>query len=66
MATATTTPVFRATRGSWISSPAWDAFWMFSALWGSAILLVLSTYLGFVTAGRMVFAVSFVFAVFHS
>lgn len=39
---------------------------MFSALWGSAILLVLSFQLGFVTAGRMVFAVSFVFAVCHS
>jgi hypothetical protein len=24
---------------AWIGSPGWDAFWMFSALWGAALLL---------------------------
>jgi len=27
-------------RRGWLQSPAWDAFWMFSALWGGALLLV--------------------------
>ena len=35
---ATTTPELRAGTGSWVSSPRWDLFWMFSALWGAALL----------------------------
>ena len=26
-------------RSGWIGSPGWDLFWMFSALWGAAVLL---------------------------
>ncbi len=29
-----------APRGAWVQSPSWDLFWMFSALWGGALLLV--------------------------
>jgi hypothetical protein len=27
-------------RRGWIQSPAWDSFWMFSALWGAALILL--------------------------
>lgn len=27
-------------RRGWIQSPAWDLFWMFSALWGAALILL--------------------------
>ena len=27
-------------RRGWVQSPGWDAFWMFSALWGGALLLL--------------------------
>jgi hypothetical protein len=29
----------RPLRDGWIGSPGWDVFWMFSALWGAALLL---------------------------
>lgn len=28
------------TTGKWVQSPGWDTFWMFSALWGGALLLL--------------------------
>jgi len=38
-ASASTAAVSFPRRG-WVQSPGWDAFWMFSALWGGALLLL--------------------------
>ena len=33
-------PLAAPTPGKWVQSPGWDTFWMFSALWGGALLLL--------------------------
>jgi hypothetical protein len=66
MLAATTAPSLRLSRGNWISSPAWDAFWMFSAVWGSAILLILSGGIGMAAAGGILFAANMFIAMCHS
>jgi hypothetical protein len=59
-------PGFRPARGNWISSPAWDGFWMFSAVWGSALLGLLSLSLGLERAGLLLFVVNTWLALCHS
>ncbi len=66
MAAVTATPALRLGRGNWISTPAWDAFWMFSAVWGSALLLLASAWLGLATAGGILFVVNILVAMCHS
>ena len=37
------TPALAAfSRRGWVQSPTWDGFWMFSAIWGGALLLLAS------------------------
>ena len=58
---------FRPAQGNWISSPAWDSFWMFSALWGSALLLLLASLgLGLARAGALLFVINVWLALCHS
>jgi hypothetical protein len=56
-----------ARRGAgWLQSPGWDLFWMFSALWGGALLLAgqaLAPVLAFVLA---LFALERLISVFHA
>ena len=41
MAVASASPALVSfPRRGWVQSPGWDAFWMFSALWGGALLLL--------------------------
>ena len=42
-------------RRGWVQSPGWDAFWMFSALWGGALLLTASLAAPLMTLVALVF-----------
>jgi len=35
-----TSPAAAPGRSSWVQSPGWDAFWMFSGIWGCGLLLL--------------------------
>jgi hypothetical protein len=63
---ATTTPQLRAGTGHWVSSAPWDLFWMFSALWGSALLGALALAVGVVRVHPVVVSLGLVLALFHS
>jgi hypothetical protein len=65
-AAATTTPQLRAGTGSWVSSPRWDLFWMFSALWASALLAAAVAALGSPRVAMVLFPLGTALAVCHS
>jgi hypothetical protein len=65
VAATTTTPQLRAT-GWWVSSARWDLFWMFSALWGSALLGALVLAIGVVRVHPIVVSLGLLLALFHS
>ena len=50
----------------WVNSPGWDAFWMFSALWGVPLLLVGSLVTNLAAFALALFAVNQLMSVFHS
>jgi hypothetical protein len=56
----------RARAGGWISSPVWDFFWMFAALWGGAVLLVGSSAFGLAAAAASVFVAERLVSIAHS
>jgi hypothetical protein len=56
----------RARAGSWISSPLWDLFWMFAALWGGALLLVGSSSYGLAAAAAGIFFAERLVSIAHS
>jgi hypothetical protein len=55
-----------ARSGGWIGSPAWDLFWMFSALWGAALLLAGSSLIGLAAIVAVVFAGERLASIVHS
>ena len=61
-----TTPQLRAGTGQWVSSPGWDAFWMFSAFWTSALPWSGTASLGSARTGLILFSVGSVLSVIHS
>jgi hypothetical protein len=63
---ATTTPELRGSSGGWVSSARWDLFWMFSALWGSALCYAVGLSVGHGRAGAILFAANTLLAVCHS
>src|SRR5262249_56869993 len=63
---ATTTPQLRAGTGRWVSSARWDLFWMFSALWGSALLAAGALAFGNARVGALLIPLGLVFAACHS
>jgi hypothetical protein len=65
-AATTTTPQLRAGTGQWVSSARWDLFWMFSALWGAALLAVLLLAFGSQPVGAMLLPAGVLVAVCHS
>ena len=65
-AATTTTPQLRAGTGQWVSSARWDLFWMFSALWGSALILVLLLAFGSGPVGAVLISAGTLVAVCHS
>ena len=66
MAAATYSASFQRTRHGWIGGPVWDSVWMFSALWGSGLLLLLSLPLGMGRAGTLLFVANMGLALVHS
>jgi hypothetical protein len=63
---ATTTPQLRAGQGSWISSAPWDLFWMFSAVWGSALLALCVVSAGSQRVAAFFFPLGIALAACHS
>ena len=61
-----TTPQLRAGTGQWVSSARWDLFWMFSALWGSALTWAAMAGLGTNRAAGILFPVGMALSVCHS
>ena len=66
VAATTTTPQLRAGTGQWVSSARWDLFWMFSALWGSALLGAAVLAAGSARVGAILIPLGVVFAACHS
>ena len=56
----------RAWAGGWISSPGWDFFWMFGALWGGALLLVGSSSFGLAAVAAWIFFADRLVSIAHS
>ena len=54
------------TRGGWVASPAWDLSFMFSAVWGSALCLLLGYQVGPGPAVATLFAWNWLIAILHS
>jgi len=52
--------------GHWIQSPLWDAFWMFSAIWGCALLFTLDSTIGWKRASIILFFGNGLLALYHS
>jgi hypothetical protein len=50
----------------WIQSPAWDLFWMFSAVWGGALLLALTRFGEAAAVAAALFAGNRLLSMFHS
>lgn len=50
----------------WIQSPFWDGFWMFAAIWGSALLFVSAGQWGWSEAATVLFAGNVIIATLHS
>jgi hypothetical protein len=67
MAAVTAGPTL-ATQGgpAWIQSPAWDLFWMFSALWGAALLCLGAFFVDVVTMGALLAAIGPLVAIGHA
>lgn len=66
MAALTATPQLRETTGGWVSSPRWDLFWMFSALWGCAACYLLGVGVGHAEVGALLFVGNWLIAIAHS
>ncbi len=56
----------RVAAAHWIQSPLWDLFWIFAAIWGSALLFVLAGQWGWSQAATVLFAGNVVLATLHS
>ncbi len=56
----------RGATGNWIQSPFWDAFWMFSAIWGCLLLYSLDSAIGWRRASTMLFFFTGLYGLFHS
>jgi hypothetical protein len=56
----------RASAVRWIESPGWDLFWMFSALWGAALLLAGSSFAQVAIVGGTLFVFNRIIATCHS
>jgi len=63
---ATTTPQLRADTGQWVSSVRWDLFWMFAAVWGSALTWLAVAALGTRRAAGLLALLGMAFSVCHS
>jgi hypothetical protein len=50
----------------WIQSPLWDGFWMFSGIWGSALLFLGSVAFGWQRTATVLFAGNAIIAIYHS
>ncbi len=55
-----------AGRRVWLQSPGWDLFWMFSGIWGTALLLVGWAFQPVLAAALLLFAFDRLAAVFHA
>jgi hypothetical protein len=66
VAATTTTPQLRAGTGQWVSSARWDLFWMFAALWGSALCAAAWFAFGSARVGAVLIPVGVLVAVCHS
>ncbi len=53
-------------RQGWIGSPGWDLFWMFSALWGAALLLGGSLVAEVALVAAALFAINRLVSITHS
>ncbi len=62
----TTTPQLRAGSGHWVSSARWDLFWMFSAVWGSALCASAVLALGSPRVGAILIPLGVALAACHS
>lgn len=67
MASASASPALNApSHGDWIRSPSWDVFWMFSALWGGALLLLGTGLVGLALAAVGIFALQRAVSTWHA
>ncbi len=53
-------------RSDWIGSPAWDLFWMFSSLWGAALLLTGGLFAELTLVAGSLFLVNRIVSITHS
>jgi len=53
-------------RSGWIQSPGWDLFWMFSGLWGAALILLASTLQPLLSVVLLVFVADRLVSVLHA
>ena len=65
-AVAANAPLPQGRSGGWISSPGWDLFWMFSTLWGAALLLGGSAFLGIASVALAIFFFDRIISVVHA
>jgi hypothetical protein len=67
MAVATVAPPRAGHAGpAWIQSPAWDLFWIFSALWGAALVCARALFVDPVVVGAVLVAVGPLVAIGHA
>jgi hypothetical protein len=67
MAAADALPTAAAgARAGWIGSPGWDLFWMFSALWGGALLLAGGALVEVTLLAGALFLVNRIVSITHS
>ncbi len=59
-------PAANAMSRGWIRSPGWDCFWMFSALWGLALLLGLAEAMDMRRSWAVILFPSVLLALWHS
>ncbi len=59
-------PAATAAPTPWIGSPGWDLFWMFSALWGAALLLAGATVLEVTAVAGALFVINRFVSITHS
>ena len=66
VAAITTTPQLRAETGHWVNSAPWDLFWMFSAVWGSALVAAAALAVGSPRVGGILIPLGTLVAGCHS